>query len=99
MLAWCGVLVVRGKANSRSIAAAWPAIFVGVFFTLAELIYLAALSYPEASVGIASLLRRGSMITSIVASVAFFRDFNYARDIPAALSFGIAVAVLATGFF
>lgn len=51
-------------------------VFISIFLSLADFVYLYALSLPGAMISVVSMVRRGSVIVSFITAVLFFRERN-----------------------
>lgn len=51
-------------------------VFISIFLSLADFVYLYALSLPSAMISVVSMVRRGSVIVSFITAVLFFRERN-----------------------
>lgn len=54
----------------------WSIIFISIFLSLADFVYLYALSMPGAMISIVSMVRRGSVIVSFLFAALVFKEKN-----------------------
>ena len=54
----------------------WSIIFVSLFLSTADFMYFYSLSLPEAMISIVSMIRRGSVVVSVLFGAAFFHEKN-----------------------
>ena len=54
----------------------WSIIFISVFLSAADFVYLYALSLPGAMISVVSMIRRGSVIVSFLFAAIVFREKN-----------------------
>ena len=54
----------------------WSIIFISIFLSVADFVYLAALSMPGAMISIVSMVRRGSVIVSFLFAALVFKEKN-----------------------
>lgn len=54
----------------------WSIIFISIFLTVADFVYLYALSMPGAMISIVSMVRRGSVIVSFLFAALVFKEKN-----------------------
>ena len=54
----------------------WSIIFISIFLSVADFVYLYALSMPGAMISIVSMIRRGSVIVSFLFGAAIFHEKN-----------------------
>ena len=54
----------------------WSIIFISIFLSVADFVYLYALSMPSAMISIVSMVRRGSVIVSFLFAALVFKEKN-----------------------
>ena len=54
----------------------WSIIFISIFLSVADFVYLYALSMPGAMISIVSMVRRGSVIVSVLFAALVFKEKN-----------------------
>lgn len=54
----------------------WSIIFISVFLSVADFVYLYALSLPGAMISVVSMIRRGSVIVSFLFAALVFKEKN-----------------------
>ncbi|MCI7547881.1 MAG: DMT family transporter [Bacteroides sp.] len=54
----------------------WSIIFISIFLSVADFVYLYALSMPGAMISIVSMVRRGSVIVSFIFAALVFKEKN-----------------------
>ena len=54
----------------------WAIIFISIFLSVADFVYLYALTLPGAMISIVSMIRRGSVIVSFLFAAIFFKEKN-----------------------
>lgn len=54
----------------------WSIIFISIFLSVADFVYLYALSMPGAMISIVSMVRRGSVIVSFLFAALVFKEKN-----------------------
>ena len=54
----------------------WSIIFISIFLSVADFVYLYALSMPGAMISIVSMVRRGSVIVSLLFAALVFKEKN-----------------------
>ena len=64
----------------------WSIIFISIFLSVADFVYLYALSMPGAMISIVSMVRRGSVIVSFLFAALVFKEKNLrSKDVDLAL--------------
>ena len=64
------------RANTTPLHWHWSIVFISVFLSAADFVYLYALSMPAAMISIVSMVRRGSVIVSFLFGAAMFHEKN-----------------------
>ena len=64
------------RANTTPLHWHWSIVFISVFLSAADFVYLYALSMPAAMISIVSMVRRGSVIVSFLFGAAIFHEKN-----------------------
>ncbi len=54
----------------------WSIVFISIFLSIADFVYMYALSTPEAMISVVSMIRRGSVIVSFIAGAVIFKEKN-----------------------
>ena len=54
----------------------WSIIFISIFLSAADFVYLYALSLPGAMISVVSMIRRGSVVVSFLFAAIVFREKN-----------------------
>lgn len=64
------------RANTTPLHWHWSIVFISVFLSATDFVYLYALSMPAAMISIVSMVRRGSVIVSFLFGAAMFHEKN-----------------------
>lgn len=71
MLIWC-----PNRQKTTPFRWKWSIIFISIFLSVADFVYLYALSMPGAMISIVSMVRRGSVIVSFLFAALVFKEKN-----------------------
>lgn len=71
----------------------WSIIFISIFLSVADFVYLYALSMPGAMISIVSMVRRGSVIVSFLFAALVFKEKNLRSK-----ALDLALVLLGMGF-
>ncbi len=72
-------MLVNGSVSSDGLTPfrwRWSIVFISVFLSMADFVYLYALSIPGAMISVVSMIRRGSVIVSFLAGALIFKEKN-----------------------
>ena len=67
---------LRSRKKTTKFRWKWSIIFISIFLSVADFVYLYALSLPGAMISIVSMVRRGSVIVSFLFAALVFKEKN-----------------------